>query len=119
MRPGLEAPLLHHLTRVELTLVIGRYAQAWHLEGSGSVTEAVRAWRGCWPTALPLPHPSGRNGAWLKRNPWFEAEVIPALRARVAELLSDASGPRERSDRATSRKPVRPGDPPPPPPASG
>lgn len=105
--PAWRTPLLHHLTRVELTLVIGRYAQAWHLEGSGSVTEAVRAWRERWPTALPLPHPSGRNRAWVKRNPWFEAQVIPALRARVAELLSDVSGPRDYDDSRSQRFPSR------------
>jgi uracil-DNA glycosylase len=53
--------------------------------GAG-VTERVRAWRDAPPGLLPLPHPSWRNTAWLKRNPWFEAEVLPHLRARVAEL---------------------------------
>ncbi|MEM6441606.1 MAG: uracil-DNA glycosylase family protein [Pseudomonadota bacterium] len=74
------------MPRAELTLVIGGYAQAWHLGGRMGVTERVRRWREVWPEALPLPHPSWRNTAWLKRNPWFEAEVLPVLRARVAEL---------------------------------
>ena len=78
------------LPRPGLTLVIGRYAQDYHLAGgkSRSVTETVRAWRAFWPEIVPLPHPSPRNIGWLKRNPWFEAEVVPALRRRIAELLA-------------------------------
>jgi uracil-DNA glycosylase len=79
--------LLDALPHVELTLVLGRHAQAWHLGGDGSVTDVVQRWREFGPTALPLPHPSPRNNRWLKANPWFAAEVIPALRARVAQLL--------------------------------
>ena len=52
------------------------------------MTETVRAWRDCLPSFLPLPHPSWRNTAWLKKNPWFDAEVAPYLRATVARLLS-------------------------------
>ena len=92
--PEWRSRLLAHLPRVALTLVIGRYAQAWHLERSGTVTELVGAWREYWPEALPLPHPSPRNRIWVLRNPWFEEEVIPALRAKVAELA-------ERSFEAT------------------
>jgi uracil-DNA glycosylase len=51
------------------------------------LTETVRAWRDYLPEQLPLPHPSWRNTAWLKRNPWFEAELVPDLQARVAALL--------------------------------
>ena len=78
------------LPRPGLTLVIGRYAQDYHLAGgkSRSVTETVRAWRDFWPEIVPLPHPSPRNIGWFKRNPWFEDEVIPALRRRIAELLA-------------------------------
>lgn len=75
------------MPQVQLTLLIGGYAQAWHLGGRTGVTERVRAWRETWPAALCLPHPSWRNTAWLKKNPWFEAEVLPRLRARVAELM--------------------------------
>ena len=86
--PAWRTQLLEHLPDLELTLVIGRYAQAWHLpSASRKVTEVVAAWRSMWPTCLPLPHPSPRNNRWLKQNPWFESTVIPVLRARVAELV--------------------------------
>jgi uracil-DNA glycosylase len=80
--------LLATLKDVRLTLVIGAYAQAFHLpEGSRrSVTESVRAWRDQWPAVLALPHPSPRNDLWLRRNPWFETDVLPVLRKRIAAL---------------------------------
>jgi uracil-DNA glycosylase len=75
---------------VRLTLLIGGHAQRWHLgEGCGSVTAAVAAWRAAPPGVLPLPHPSWRNTAWLRRNPWFEAELVPELRRRVRCLIGD------------------------------
>ena len=74
---------------VPLRLFIGGYAHRYHLKTRQGVTEAVRAWRDHWPAALPLPHPSWRNTGWLKRNPWFEADVLPALRDRVQEVLND------------------------------
>ena len=87
--PAWRAPLLAHLKHLQLTLVIGRYAQAYHLpHEAGSVTEVVQAWRKHWPHTVPLPHPSPRNNLWLKRNPWFEKKLIPVLRARVAEVLN-------------------------------
>jgi uracil-DNA glycosylase len=79
--------LLAALPNVELTLLVGGYAQAWALGGAGPMTEVVRAWRALAPRALPLPHPSWRNTSWLKRHPWFEAEVVPYLRGRVGEIL--------------------------------
>jgi uracil-DNA glycosylase len=82
------ARLLAHLPDVRLTLLIGHYAQAYYL-GPGrkpSLTETVRAWREYQPRYLPLPHPSGRNNAWLRRNGWFEQEVIPALRRACRRL---------------------------------
>jgi uracil-DNA glycosylase len=83
-------PLLApHLAQVELTLLIGSYAQKYYL-GDGrapSMTETVRRWRDCAPRFLPLPHPSWRNTAWLKKNPWFGDEVLPVLRERVRALL--------------------------------
>lgn len=86
--PAWRESLLARLRSVRLTLVIGAYAQRYHLGAeAGSVTDAVRAWRTGWPDVLPLPHPSPRNFIWMRRNPWFETDVIPALRARVAELL--------------------------------
>ena len=80
--------LLARLHNVELTLVIGQYAQAWHLsDHRRSVTENVLAWQRYWPRQLPMPHPSPRNNLWLRRNPWFENEVLPKLQGRVSELL--------------------------------
>ncbi|WP_323750645.1 uracil-DNA glycosylase family protein [Marinobacter sp.] len=80
--------LLARLKRVELTLVIGQYAQAWHLpDCRGSVTENVRAWAQYWPSLVPMPHPSPRNNRWLRNNPWFEEDVLPALRAKIDQLL--------------------------------
>ena len=81
--------ILDHLGRRKLTLLIGGYAQTWHLTGAPKgVTETVTAWREFLPQALPLPHPSWRNTGWLRKNPWFEAELLPVLRARVAEALA-------------------------------
>ena len=71
-----------------LTLLVGGAAQRWHL-GSRNVTQTVAAWQNHASRVFPLPHPSWRNTAWLKRNPWFEAELIPALRDRVKEALDD------------------------------
>lgn len=82
--------LMPLLENVRLTLLVGGYAQRHHL-GAGigaNLTETVRAWRAHGPAAMPLPHPSWRNTGWLKRHPWFEAEVVPELRRRVAEVLA-------------------------------
>ncbi len=81
-------PLLAKLSRLQLTLVLGSYAHAYHFgEGTASVTERVRAWRSTWPRLVPLPHPSPRNNRWLRQNPWLERELLPAVRARVAQVL--------------------------------
>ena len=69
-----------------LTLLVGGAAQRWHL-GARTVTVTVSQWRNHAPGVFPLPHPSWRNTGWLKRNPWFEADLLPALRARVKEVL--------------------------------
>ncbi len=74
------------LPDLRLTLLVGGAAQAWHL-GRGGVTERVRTWRDRAPDVFALPHPSWRNTAWLRKNPWFGEEVLPALRARVQEVL--------------------------------
>lgn len=87
--PAWRARLLAHLKNVELTLVIGQYAQQYDLGSKAvSVTSNVKSWRTVWPSKLPLPHPSPRNNIWLRRNPWFEVDVLPALRERVAVLLA-------------------------------
>lgn len=85
-----RARLLAELPAVALTLVIGRYAQTWHLPGrrKASLTETVRAFDEYAPARIPLPHPSPRNNNWLRRNPWFAAEVLPRLRTRVRALLT-------------------------------
>ena len=82
--------LLAALPNVELTLLAGRPAQIWALgaRAGGSMAETVRAWRTFLPDILVMPHPSWRNTGWLKRNPWFEAEVTPWLRARVAGMIT-------------------------------
>jgi uracil-DNA glycosylase len=95
--------LLDQMPRIELTLVIGAYAQQWHLPDakSSNVTNTVADWRARWPVALPMPHPSPRNNIWLKINPWFVTDVVPALQRRVAELLAHrpASGSVMSGDR--------------------
>jgi uracil-DNA glycosylase len=85
--------LMAALPKMELTLLVGFHAQAWALgpRRKGSMTETVRAWRDYLPAFLPLPHPSWRNTGWLKKNPWFDAEVAPYLRATVARLLAQDS----------------------------
>ncbi|MCV2359306.1 uracil-DNA glycosylase family protein [Paucibacter sp. TC2R-5] len=87
--PQWRAPLLAAMPQLELLLVIGQYAIDWHLpqKAGATLTETVRNWRKHWPQLLPLPHPSPRNNIWLKANPWFEQEVVPALQARVATVL--------------------------------
>ena len=83
--------LLAQLPQLELILVIGKYAQDWHLGNNQktNLTETVRSWKEYWPKLLPLPHPSPRNNIWLRKNAWFEESVIPVLRKRVGEILSD------------------------------
>ncbi|TWA71580.1 uracil-DNA glycosylase [Azospirillum brasilense] len=87
--PLWHPPLRAALTGVRLTLLIGGYAQAYYLGNRRrrTMTDTVAAWRDYLPEFLPLPHPSWRNTAWLKKNPWFDAELVPALRRRVDETL--------------------------------
>jgi uracil-DNA glycosylase len=82
-------PLLGLLPHIELTLAIGQYAHAWHLgkRQKGSLTETVKNWKEYWPDVLALPHPSPRNNMWRRRNPWFEQEIVPVLKDRIAQLL--------------------------------
>ena len=87
--PAWRKQLLEELPHLEATLVIGRYAQAYHFSEAGAtVTDLVKSWRSYWPQKIPLPHPSPRNNLWLRRNPWFETELLPSLRERVSEVLA-------------------------------
>lgn len=80
--------LLKELPRLQLTVLCGTYAIDWHLNrGDRSLTEVVSNWREYGDTCIPIPHPSGRNNGWLRRNPWFEADLLPELRERVATAL--------------------------------
>ncbi len=87
--------LFGQLPNLKLILLVGGYAQRWHLARDmtqSGVTETVRRWREIYlrnepPRMIPLPHPSWRNTGWLKRNPWFEAELLPVIKAEVADLL--------------------------------
>lgn len=87
--PLWRKPLLSHLPQLQLTLVIGQYALAWHLpeQRGRSLTDSVRDWRLYWPERMVLPHPSPRNNLWLRRNPWLEGELLPHLRERVQQIL--------------------------------
>lgn len=87
--PAWRETLLQHLSNLQLTLVIGQYAQAYHFaDKTMTVTERVGNWREIWPHIIALPHPSPRNYHWLQRNPWFEQHVVPMLQQRVAEVLA-------------------------------
>lgn len=83
-----RAEVMAALGEMPLTLLIGGAAQRWHLGTRAGVTATVAAWRDTAPRVFPLPHPSWRNTGWLKRNPWFAAELLPALRARLTEVLT-------------------------------
>ncbi|MBI3113002.1 MAG: uracil-DNA glycosylase family protein, partial [Rhodospirillales bacterium] len=87
--PTWHPRLLPELPNLALTLLVGGYAQKYYLgpRAKGSLTETVRAWRDYLPGYLPTPHPSWRTTGWLKRNPWFEAELVPELRRRVHALV--------------------------------
>lgn len=89
-----RSELIAGMAQVEFTLLIGRHAQAWHLgdDNGATLTQTVMRWREILerptlPRCLPLPHPSWRNTAWLKANPWFERDVVPELHATMRLLL--------------------------------
>ncbi len=89
-----RVPLFEALPNLELVLLIGQYAQAWHLgdDFRDGLTATVRRWRDILshpqkPLILPLPHPSWRNNGWLKTNSWFEAELLPVLRAEIRTMF--------------------------------
>ncbi|MCU7808957.1 MAG: uracil-DNA glycosylase family protein [Candidatus Thiodiazotropha sp. (ex Semelilucina semeliformis)] len=92
-RPECEAKwrkqLLDELTNVEMVLVLGKYAQAYHFgSASSSLTELVKSWQDYWPHRVPLPHPSPRNNLWLRKNAWFEQELLPPLRLKISDILT-------------------------------
>lgn len=82
--------LFKQLPNLRLKIVIGKYAQDYHLAGQAraSLMETVAAWRDYAPTVFPLPHPSPRNQMLISRHPWIEAELLPALKMAVREVLS-------------------------------
>ncbi|MDO9306298.1 MAG: uracil-DNA glycosylase family protein, partial [Mesorhizobium sp.] len=93
--PAWRAPLMELMPQIELVLTIGLYAQAWHMGDArrGSLTETVMNWREAFaapsrPVVLPLPHPSWRNTGWLKRNPWFEMDLLPFLKMEIRRRLA-------------------------------
>jgi uracil-DNA glycosylase len=88
--PAWRRELMALMPQVDLVLTIGGYAQSWHMGTArgASLTETVRNWRAIWnsptgPKVLPLPHPSWRNTGWLKKNPWFEMELLPFLQSEI------------------------------------
>ncbi len=88
--PEWHPPLLAALPNIQLTLLIGQYAQRRYLAKARkkTLTETLRHWRDYAPDHLPLPHPSWRNNVWVKKNPWFTEEVLPELRGRVSALFA-------------------------------
>lgn len=83
--------VLNQLSTLGLVLVIGKYALDRHLaeKQKENLTETVKAWREYWPSHVPMPHPSPRNNIWLRKNPWFEQEIIPSIQERVRTLIAD------------------------------
>lgn len=88
--PAWRSSVFTHLNNVKLTLLVGSYAQIWHLKETRKPTlsETVKAFKEYGPELLPLPHPSWRNNAWLKKNPWFTDDLLPHLRRRISRILS-------------------------------
>ncbi len=92
--PAWRGQLMELMPQLDLILTIGLYAQKWHMGSlrQGSLTDTVKDWRGIWEAqspvkVLPLPHPSWRNTGWLKRNTWFETELLPFLQAEIRRRL--------------------------------
>ena len=79
--------MLALFSNIKLTLLVGGYAQKWHLKTKECVDRVVSNWQKYQPKTLPLPHPSWRNNTWIKSNPWFEANLVPFLRQSVEEVL--------------------------------
>lgn len=96
--PAWQRQILGHLPNIRLVLAVGLYAQRWHLgrAAAASLTETVASWRAFetraeGPPIIPMPHPSWRNNGWLRKNPWFERDLLPELRRLISRELQDAS----------------------------
>ena len=96
--PAWRAGLMASMPQIELILAVGLYAQAWHGVGGRtlSLTETVMNWRAVHaasnaPAVLPLPHPSWRNSGWMKKNPWFETELLPFLKTEISSRVGPVS----------------------------
>ncbi|CCN81162.1 putative Uracil-DNA glycosylase [Vibrio nigripulchritudo] len=86
--PLWHASILDLLPNIEMTLLIGQYAQLYYLQDRPkTLTQTVEQWQRWAPEFLPLPHPSPRNTLWLKKNPWFESETVPYIRGIVSRVL--------------------------------
>jgi uracil-DNA glycosylase len=89
--PTWHERLVGSLPDVQMTLLVGHSAQRYRLDAARTVTETVASWRDHWPSLVPLPHPSWRNNGWIRRNPWFERELLPTLRSEIAAVLGTGS----------------------------
>ena len=87
--PAWHPKLLKLMPQIEFMLLIGLYSQKYYLQADNkrTLTETVRSWRDYAPYYLPMPHPSPRNKLWLKKNPWFEKDIVPVLRKRIKKLI--------------------------------
>ena len=86
--PAWRHQLLQQLPNLEITLVLGKYAQKYHFDNTNcSLTELVKSWENYWPNVVPLPHPSPRNNIWLSKNRWFEIELLPKLQKKITSVL--------------------------------
>ena len=93
--PAWRAALMAAMPQIDLILTIGLYAQTWHMGAArrASLSQTVADWRAVWdeqgaPKVLPLPHPSWRNTGWLKKNPWFETDLLPFLKAEIRRRIA-------------------------------
>lgn len=81
--------ILAQLKNIELTVLVGTYAQTYFLGSDQDLTENVSSWAKVLPIYFPLPHPSPRNNIWIKKNPWFEKKVLPELKTKVSNILNE------------------------------
>ncbi|WP_416307695.1 uracil-DNA glycosylase family protein [Neptunicella sp. SCSIO 80796] len=86
--PQWHQTVIDNMPQIELTLLIGNYAQQYYLQDKLTLTERVRQWQRYLPRYLPLPHPSPRNNIWLKKNPWFETELLKSMRRQINAILT-------------------------------